>query len=437
MSMSEIEANYHEQFLLPPSIEDWIPRDHPVRFIREIVGQMDLKKLGFRLPQNEVGRPAYSPRLLLRVWLYGYWKKRLSSRKLEEACREDMGFIWLCGGHVPDHNTLWRFFKTNRKALRKVFKTTVRTALQMEMLDFTLQALDGTKIAGACSQHGRYDREHLEKRLSAMDQIITDLEKQIEKQNHRKSREKSSLPHELQNAQALRDRVRTAMEIIDADQTRHCHPTDPEARRMGGKPREFGYNAQAVENTGCAPEVLVADAGYADAGQLAQVEEEGIEVLVALPNEKRNPKDWKYHRRHFKYDAANDVYICPVGREIPFRRIRVKNQRTRHTVRVYRGGVVCQGCLVRDQCTKDRHGRSIERAEGEDARERMRKRLEKPENQKKLRCRGQVVELFFARVEWLFGFRRWTMHGLPNVSTQWAMICTVWNLMQMYRVWKG
>ena len=132
--MKKIDADYTAQYLLPPSIEDWINVDHPARFIREIAGQMDLKELGIHIPAARTGRPPYSERLLLRVWLYGYWKRIRSTRKVEEACQNDIGFIWLCGTHAPDHNTLWRFFRANKKALRKLFRQTVKIAVNLEMV---------------------------------------------------------------------------------------------------------------------------------------------------------------------------------------------------------------------------------------------------------------------------------------------------------------
>src|SRR5208283_4378825 len=80
-----IAPDYGQQFLFPPALEDWVPHDHPVRFLREFVEQVDLAALGFVMPVALEGRPPYAPSLLLKIWLYGYFHRIRSTRKLEAA----------------------------------------------------------------------------------------------------------------------------------------------------------------------------------------------------------------------------------------------------------------------------------------------------------------------------------------------------------------
>jgi transposase len=113
---SPIAPDYGQQFLLPPALEDWVAADHPARFLREFVDQLDLAALGFALPTAVEGRPPYAPSLLLKIWLYGYYHRIRSTRKLETACREHLSLLWLIGLIAPDHNSLWRFWRDNKKA---------------------------------------------------------------------------------------------------------------------------------------------------------------------------------------------------------------------------------------------------------------------------------------------------------------------------------
>lgn len=96
----EIEAEWDQVHMLPACVEDWIGEEHAARFIREFVDGLDLVELGFGVSNGgREGRPRYATKLMLRVWLYGYFEKVRSTRQLEKACRERMGFVWLCGAH--------------------------------------------------------------------------------------------------------------------------------------------------------------------------------------------------------------------------------------------------------------------------------------------------------------------------------------------------
>jgi transposase len=155
-----IAPDYGQQFLFPPALEDWVATDHPARFLREFVDQLDLAALGFAMPTAVEGRPPYAPSLLLKIWLYGYFQRIRSTRKLEAACRDQLPLLWLSGLITPDHNSLWRFWRDNKQALRGLFKQTVQLALHTGAVGLALQALDGTKIAAACSSPNGWSKEY-------------------------------------------------------------------------------------------------------------------------------------------------------------------------------------------------------------------------------------------------------------------------------------
>ena len=186
-----------QAWLLPPSIDELLPLDHPARFVAEFVDALDRedwKELGVAIEGDPLGAPAYHPRALLSVWLYGFMTGIRSSRKLEAACRDQIPYLWLTGWQHPDHNTLWRFYKEHRQAMRSLFKRTVRTAVAMELVDLAVQAVDGTKVAANASSCRSYDAGGLAKLLERLDRAIAELEDQNEGETDRAP---VQLPEEL------------------------------------------------------------------------------------------------------------------------------------------------------------------------------------------------------------------------------------------------
>ena len=98
----EIRADYSQVLMFPPSVGDWVGPEHPARFIRDMVDSLDLEAMGFRVPGSGLGRARYAADLLLKVLLYGYFHRIRPTRRLEAACRANMGLIWLTGMKVPD-----------------------------------------------------------------------------------------------------------------------------------------------------------------------------------------------------------------------------------------------------------------------------------------------------------------------------------------------
>jgi hypothetical protein len=115
----------------------------------------------------------------LKIWLYGYYHRIRSTRKLEIACREHLSLLWLTGLIQPDHNSLWRFWRDNRKALRHIFKQTVQVAVRAGAVGLALQALDGTKIQAACSGPRGWSREYMEKLPGQLDAALEEIEVKV------------------------------------------------------------------------------------------------------------------------------------------------------------------------------------------------------------------------------------------------------------------
>ena len=242
------EMGREQMWMLPPTLDELVPMDHPARFVAEFVDALDRDGwagLGVEIEGEVLGAPAYHPRALLSVWLYGFMTGVRSCRKLEAACRDQIPYLWLTGWQHPDHNTLWRFYKGHRQAMRKLFECSVRTAVAMELVDLAVQAVDGTKVVANASVNRSYDAAGLSGLLERLEKAIADLEAQNEAGEDATV---AHLPKELADKEVLRDRVRQAMADL-GNQKRHkrINLTDPEARLMKGRQGIVaGYNAQAM-----------------------------------------------------------------------------------------------------------------------------------------------------------------------------------------------
>lgn len=176
--MSVRPFSRQQSWLLPPNLNDLLSNDHTARFIAEFVDSLDSnewQKLGISLNGEWLGAPEYHPRALLSIWLYGFMTRTRSSRKLEAACRDQISYLWLTGWQHPDHNTLWRFYKEHRAEMRTLFKLTVKVALNLNLVDLALQAVDGTKVAGNADKGRTYDAEGLKRLLARTEKAIQEL----------------------------------------------------------------------------------------------------------------------------------------------------------------------------------------------------------------------------------------------------------------------
>jgi len=457
----EIRADYQQFLMFPPLVEDWVGADHPARFIRDFVDSLDLPALGFRVRPGEVGRPHYSTEMLLKVWLYGYLNKIRSTRQLERGCMEHLGLIWLTGLKTPDHNTLWRFWQDNREVLRRVFKQSVRVALHAGLLGLVVHAVDGTKIMAASARRSMWHREDLEKLAARLDESLDEVMAQVEMAQDREPGE-YRLPEEFHDQLARRARIQEALQVLAAADRDHLHAGEPEARLMKvGQGTELSYNAQAVadgasglvvaadvvddesdthqlvpmldqvqENLGATARETLADGGYVSGAQIALAEARGYEVLTPAG---KPEADRPYHVSRFRYDEDRDCCICPRGEVLTYERTKA-GRRKAYAVRIYR----CRSfrdCPVHRQCSRDRRGRQVEIGPYHHAMERQRRK--RREKGALMRLRQVIAEPVMAWVKWHQDFQRWTVRGLENVRTQWALLCTTINLKKLFKHWQA
>ena len=461
----EIDANYSQRWLLPPSLEDLIPAEHPARLVREFVDAVDLEELGFQTRTSENGRPSYAVSLLTKVILYGYMNRVRSTRGWERACLNDIGTLWLTGMNYPDHTTLWRCWNDNRQGLRNLFRQLLRIATSANLVGMVLHAVDGTKILSQASEQKAWRRSSLEKKLKQLDKAINEIMRQTE-QAGSGDNGGPRLPEELQEREKLRDLVQSQLAQLKDKDRDHLNSKDEDARVMKCGPRKmFAYNAQAVvdqdsklivaaevvtdesdnyqlvpmieqveDNLGEVAEQTVSDTGYLAASELAKAEEKEYPVLVNLQKPLQDAEGQPYHASKFVYDAQTDQCHCPQGERLPFSHTMMRDKARPYEVRVYR----ChryETCPVRWQCSSSQTGRTVGLHPNHDALVRQREKQKDAAMRQMLKQRGAIVEPVFGWSKDVMGLRRWAFRGLEKVQTQWLVMCTAMNLRRLYKHW--
>jgi len=468
--------NRQQAWLLPPTLGELIPDDHPVRFVAAFVdalGRAAWLELGVDPDGEALGAPAYDHRALLSVWLYGFMTGMRSCRKLEAACRDQVPYLWLTGWQHPDHNTLWRFYESHRQTMRKLLKHTVATAIEMGLVDLAVQALDGTRVAANAAGDRTHDAAGLRRLLDRAEAAIAELEAQNEASDDPIP---PRLPEELQTATALRQQVQDAMSRLEDQGLSKINLTDSDAQLMKARSGiVIGYNAQAMvspvgmgvakgsgmlitaadvvnsaadsgqfvpmlkqaeEVTGERSRVTLADGGYHTVANLTAGEYRGQTLVMAerYQAELQDP----YFKDQFKYDPATDSYTCPHGHQLTFRGDRRYPLTGLRSIRVYRAPrATCRSCAASGTCTKDRHtGRALWIGPSDHLLRQHRQWMQTDEAKHLYARRKELSEPTFGILKEQLGARRFLLRGLANVRAEFALLATAFNLRTLWRLLK-
>lgn len=463
-----------QAWLLPPTLGELIPNDHPTRFAAAFVDELEYSvwlELGVGLDGQALGAPAYHPRALLSVWIYGFMTGIRSCRKLEVACRDQVPYLWLTGWQHPDHNTLWRFYRDHRQQMRNLLRYTVATAIESGLVDLAVQSLDGTKVAANAAGDRTYDSEGLQRLLDRVEAVIVELEAQNEGGDDPSP---AHLPEELQHLQALRRRIQDAMSRLGHGKGK-INLTDGDAQLMKGRSGIMpGYNAQAMvsplnsntdtkrvivtaadvvtnasdsgqlvpmleqaeEITGYRSPVTLADGGYHTASALDAGEKRGQVLVMGERYEKDSARP--YFKDRFHYDSDNDAYICPHGQRLRFCGLRKSKVTGIRDYKVYRASrIVCRACFAYGLCTRDKHsGRALWITSSDMLLVRHRAWMRTREALALYSRRRELSEPTFGVMKDQMNGRKLLLRGLANVRAEFSLLAAAFNLRVLWATCK-
>lgn len=424
-----------QQFLMPPSLRDWLPDDHLAWVVIDAVASVDLEPFRARYRDDGRGAAAYDPAMMVSLLLYAYATGERSSRAIERRCAEDVAYRVICANTVPDHATVARFRATHAPALGGLFEGVLRLCREAGFRRIGLVALDGTKVAADASMRHDRSADGLDAAIGAMlaEAAATDAAEDAALGPDRRgdeppdgladrgsrlarfteARRQLAVQEAAKEADVAAARERQVARggggqapRVDAVRRRTWdarNTTDPDARRMLGGPERhwlIGYNAQAaVSEDGLVIAAAVTQAAN-DVAQLAPMlaaatanaAAAGLGRIGALV------ADSGY------WSEANGALDDPAGTRV----LIVPNPGRRR---------------VEGSRTPPRPGR-----------EGMRRRLRHPANAARLARRGTIVEPVFGELKEARRFRRFGRRGLAACDAEWRLVCIAHNLRKLHRL---
>ncbi len=435
-------------FLLPPSIDDWLPEGHLARFVVEIVGQLDLTPI--KSAYSGRGSKAHHPEMLLSLLFYGYATGVFSSRKLEQGTHDSVAFRYIAANDHPDHDTIATFRRRFLPELSPLFIQILLIAQQMGCLKLGKVSLDGTKIKANASKHRALSWKHACKLEAQLKTEVADLLKQAEEADQSERPDGLDIPAELNRREERLSAIATAKTEIERRATeRHSQEqaeyekrvserkakqqrtgkkpggrppkppisgprdkdqvnlTDEESRIMpiSGGGFEQCYNAQASVDI----ETMLIVSEHLTQSTNDKLEiDPALEALKALPKELGTVDSLLADAGY--YSEAN-VNSCEEESITPF----ISVKRDHH-----------------NQSIKERFSEPAPLPEDANRVEQMRHRLQTQEGKAIYAKRKSTVEPVFGIIKAVMGFRQFLLRGVECVRGEWNLVCIAWNLKRLH-----
>jgi|SRR5882672_109711 len=434
-----------QRLLLPPNLDEWLPEDHMARFVRDVVGELDLGEITRFYEREDRGYPPYHPRMMTQILFYAYVVGVPSSRKVERKLQEDVAFRFLAAGNQPDFRTIAEFRRRHLAPLSNLFVQVLRLCQEAGLVKLGHVSLDSTKVKANASKHKAMSYERMVKSEAQLEKEIRELLQNAqetdlaEDRQYGKNKRGDELPEELSRRVSRLEKIREAKAALEAkakaeaDQKREARHqleeaareegkkvsgtppkiedtpppkaqrnfTDPESSIMKGRDGFIqGYNCQtAVESSSQTIIACEVSASAADTTQLEPMVAEILENVGELPE--IATLDAGY------FSEANVEGLKSLGVD-PY----IAAGRQKHG----------------EETPPAPRGRIPRSAT---ARQRMQRKLRTLKGRRIYARRKAIVEPVYGQIKGR-GFRQFLLRGERKVRGEWSLICTTHNLLKLY-----
>jgi len=444
-----IQCDRDTLYLMPPSVQDWLPENHLARFVVDIVSQLDLWPLVSAYAGR--GSDAYPPGTLLALLFYGYATGVFSSRKLETATYDSVAFRYITANTHPDHDTIATFRKRFLEELKPLFAQILTIAHTMGVCKLGKISLDGTKVKANASKHKALSWGHackLEKQIHAE---VEALLRQAEQADEKELTEAMSIPDELaRREQRLESIARAKAEIQQRASERYAKEKEAYDQKMaerkvkeqasgkkprGRKPKSPSPGPQKTDQVNLTDEdsrIMPISGGGFEQTYNAQAGVDMDSMFIVENHVTQQPND----KQEIKPALANlaalpdtlgkvDALAADTGY---FSENNVKHCEQEH-IKPYIA------------TERNKHNQSLNKRfyqpqqplpENADPVTTMKHRLKTLEGKKLYAKRKSTVETVFGIIKAVIGFRQFLLRGLESVSGEWDLVCIAYNLKRLH-----
>ena len=435
-------------YLLPPSVDEWLPERHLARFVVEVIDGLDLGRMSGAYRGS--GSASYHPRMLLGLLVYGYATGVFSSRKLERATYDSVAFRFIAANDHPDHDTIATFRRRFLKDIEKLFVEVLQLAGEMGVLRMGTIGLDGTKIHANASRHSALSYAYAGKLEAQLKAEVADLLAKAEAADKSDVPDGMSIPDELARREERLRKIAEARAKIEARaRERHAREkaeheakmaarearTAATGKKPGGKPPappiegplptdqvsltdeesrimpvagggfDQCYNAQAAVAAGS---LLVVATDVVQAPNDKNQVEPMLEKIEALPEALGEVEHLLADTGYF---SAGNVAACGKAGVEP---------------------VIAMGRQPHHPPLSERFEKAPDAPKNLTPVEAMAHKLKTPAGRALYALRKQTPEPVFGIIKSALGFRQFSLRGLENVRGEWSLVTMAWNLKQMF-----
>jgi transposase len=451
-------CDLNQPFLLPPSLQEWLPEDHLARFVADVAGELDLSAIYAEYERSDGrGLSAYHPLLLTRLLLYGYSIGITSSRAIEKATYDNLAFRYLAADQHPDHDTIASFRQDHLKALAALFVQALQLCDKAGLVKLGSIAIDGTKIlANASTRHSvSYQKlsEQEQYWQATAERLLAEAQRKDEQEDQRfgKGRSGDELPEELAHAQSRLKRIRQAKAELKREAQQELEALGPGRKR--GRPRKQDIAGLSEE-------------------ERRQLKKKKKKLSRARKNAQQPSRQYNFvdpDSRVMK-DNGRKCFVQGYNAQIAVdshQQVIVAAEVTQQTTdreqlvpmvkSVRSGNLIADATVIADAGywdTASLHHPALQglrvavspdsqpqrpgsplppHAPNNAEALRMREWLTTPAGRTLYILRKMTVEPVFGQIKEARGIRRFRLRGLQSVQHEWKLICATHNLLKLFR----